>query len=85
VCDDYNRLHYMIRLLVTVRERRKSVWYALRILAADYMLVRAIGRDADKPLNEVYRPNSFDLSSRDVESQEEEDEELAELKARLGI
>jgi hypothetical protein len=87
VCDDYSRLHYMIRLLVTCRERRKSLWYILRILGADYMLVRAIGREADKPLNEVYRPNSFDLSSRDVESQEveEEDEELAELRAKLGI
>jgi len=85
VCDEFNRLHYMIRLLVTVRERRKSIWYFLRILGADYMLVRAIGREAEKPLNEVYRPNSFDLSSRDVESQEEEDEELQELMARLGI
>jgi hypothetical protein len=86
VCDEFNRLHYMIRLLVTARQKRKSIWYFLRILGADYMLVRAIGREAEKPLNEVYRPNSFDLSSRDVESQDvEEDEEIAELKARLGI
>jgi len=87
VCDDYNRLHYMIRLLVTARQRQKSVWYFLRLLGADYMLVRAVGREADKPLNEVYRPNSFDLSSREVEPQEveEEDEELADLMARLGI
>jgi hypothetical protein len=50
------------------------------------MLVRAIGREAEKPLSEVYRPSSFDLSSRDVESREaEEDDELEELKARLGI
>jgi hypothetical protein len=87
VCDDYNRIHYMIRLLVTARQRQKSIWYFLRLLAADYMLVRAIGKDAEKPLNEVYRPNSFDLSSRDAESREveEEDEELADLMARLGI
>jgi hypothetical protein len=87
VCDEFNRLHYMIRLLVTARQRQKSVWYFLRLLGADYMLVRAVGREADKPLNEVYRPNSFDLSSREVEPQEveEEDEELADLMARLGI
>jgi hypothetical protein len=85
VCDDYNRIHYMIRLLVTARQRQKSIWYFLRLLGADYMLVRAVGREADKPLNEVYRPNSFDLSSRDAREVEEEDEELEELKARLGI
>jgi len=85
VCDDYNRIHYMIRLLVTARQQQKSVWYCLRLLGADYMLVRAVGREADKPLNEVYRPNSFDLSSRDTREVEEDDEELADLMARLGI
>jgi hypothetical protein len=85
-CDHHNRIHNMIRLILGCRERKKSIWYTLRILASDYMLVRAIGREADKPLNEVYQPSLIDLSSREVEPQEaDEDKELAELKVKLGI
>ena len=51
VADHHNRIHNMIRLMLTCRERRKSIWYTLRVLGADYMLVRAISREADKPLN----------------------------------
>jgi hypothetical protein len=86
VCDHYNRIHNMIRLLLTCRERRKSIWYLLRILASDYMLVRSISKEADKPLAEVCQPNPLDLSSREAEPCEtDEDEELMELKAKLGI
>ena len=86
VADHHNRIHNMIRLLLTCRERRKSIWYTLRILASDYMLVRAISKETDKPLNEVLQPNRIDLSSREVEPCEvDEDEALAELKAELGI
>jgi hypothetical protein len=86
VADHHNRIHNMIRLMLTCRERWKSIWYTLRILASDYMLVRAITKEADKPLDEVYQPSMLDLSSREIEPCEtDEDEALAELKAKLGI
>jgi hypothetical protein len=86
VCDHFNRTHYMLRLMLTCRERKKSLWYTLRILGADYMLVRAIGKEADKPLAEVYQPNPLNLSSREAEPCEtDEDAELQALMAKLGI
>jgi len=86
VCDHFNRIHCMIRLLITAKQQNKSIWYILRLLGADYMLIRSISKEADKPLGEVYQPNPLDLSSREAESCEvDEDEALAELKAELGI
>jgi len=85
VCDQHNRIHNMIRLLITAKQQNKSIWYILKLLGADYMLVRSIGKEADKPLNEVLQPSLTDLSSRELEPQENEDEELQELKAKLGI
>jgi hypothetical protein len=86
VCDHFNRIHCMIRLLITAKQQNKSIWYILRLLGADYMLIRSISKEADKPLGEVYQPNPLNLSSREVEPQEvDEDEALAELKAKLGI
>lgn len=86
VCDHFNRIHCMIRLLITAKQQNKSIWYILRLLGADYMLIRSISKEADKPLGEVYQPNPLDLSSREVEPCEvDEDEALAELKAELGI
>jgi hypothetical protein len=85
-CDHYNRIQNMIRLMLTCRERKKSIWFTLRILGADYMLIRSIGKEADKPLAEVFQPSLLDLSSRDITPQEvDEDEELKQLKAELGI
>jgi len=86
VCDHFNRIHCMIRLLITAKQQNKSIWYILRLLGADYMLIRSISKEADKPLAEVYQPNPLNLSSREAEPCEtDEDEELKELKAKLGI
>jgi len=86
VADHHNRIHNMIRLMLTCRERRKSIWYTLRVLGADYMLVRAISREADKPLNEVFQPSLLDLSAREAEPCEtDEDAELQALMTKLGI
>jgi len=85
VADHHNRIHNMIRLMLTCCERKKSLWYTLKLLGADYMLVRAISRESDKPLNEIIQPNPLDLSSRELEPQENEDEELKDLMAKLGI
>jgi len=86
VCDHFNRTHYMLRLMLTCRERKKSLWYTLKLLGADYMLVRAISRESDKPLNEVFQPSLLDLSAREAEPCEtNEDAELQALMAKLGI
>jgi ribulose 1,5-bisphosphate carboxylase large subunit-like protein len=86
VCDHFNRIHCMIRLLITAKQQNKSIWYILRLLGADYMLIRSISKEADKPLAEVYQPNPLNLSSREAEPCEtDEDAELRALMAELGI
>jgi hypothetical protein len=84
-CDHFNRIHNMIRLLITATQQNKSIWYILRLLGADYMLVRAISKETDKPLSEVYQPSLLDLAARDADCEVDEDEELATLKNKLGI
>lgn len=81
--EPYHRIHNMIRILLSLPQD-SSIWLLLRVLGADYQVVRAIGKDSHLPFGEVWQPSAIKLWERQGD-ETDDSEQFAGFMSELGL